>query len=193
MPYMWAKLREVSWRNPPERGYTKYGPFAGRKGMKCPFCKKDHDKVVDSRTASDGHVVRRRRECLECKRRFTTYERIEDIPVRVVKKDSRRVPFDRKKVLNGIIKACEKRPISVESMEKIVDTVESEIHSFFDREVPSKFIGEMVMKDLRVLDQVAYVRFASVYRAFKDVNEFFDELKPMLSETEKNGGRKIKG
>lgn len=152
--------------------------------MRCPFCKKDNDKVIDSRTASDGHVVRRRRECLECGRRFTTYERMEDVPIRVVKKDGRRVPFDRKKVLNGIIKACEKRPISVESMEKIVDTVESEIHSFFDREVPSKFIGEMVMKELKVMDEVAYVRFASVYRAFKDVNEFFNELKPMLKETE---------
>ncbi len=158
--------------------------------MKCPFCKKNSDKVIDSRTAGDGHVVRRRRECLECGRRFTTYERIEDIPVRVVKKDSRRVPFDRKKVLNGVIKACEKRPVSVEAMEKIVDTVEREIHSLFEREVPSKFIGEMVMKELRVLDQVAYVRFASVYRAFRDVNEFYDELKPMLEKPRaRNGGK----
>ncbi len=158
--------------------------------MKCPFCKKNSDKVIDSRTAGDGHVVRRRRECLGCGRRFTTYERIEDIPVRVVKKDSRRVPFDRKKVLNGVIKACEKRPVSVEAMEKIVDTVEREIHSLFEREVPSKFIGEMVMKELRVLDQVAYVRFASVYRAFRDVNEFYDELKPMLENPRaRNGGK----
>ena len=158
--------------------------------MKCPYCKNDNDKVIDSRAASDGHIVRRRRECIGCGRRFTTYERIEDIPIRVVKKDGRRVPFDRKKVLNGVMKACEKRPISVEAMEKIVDTVEHEIHSFFDREVPSKFIGEMVMKELRALDQVAYVRFASVYRAFKDVNEFFDELKPMLKSSAEGGARK---
>ena len=157
--------------------------------MRCPFCKVDKDKVVDSRSSGQGFVIRRRRKCRNCGRRFTTYERIEDIPVRVVKKDSRRVPFERNKILNGIMKACEKRPVPMEWMEKIVNTVESEVHSLFDREVSSKFIGEMVMKELRLLDEVAYVRFASVYRAFKDVNEFFDELKPMLKDQGENPGK----
>ena len=156
--------------------------------MRCPFCHHDDSKVVDSRSAGDGEIIRRRRECLSCARRFTTYERIERAPIRVMKKDGNRIPFDRNKIRNGLLKACYKRPVSAEAIENILTKVENEIYKFFDREVPSHFIGEMVMKELRVLDEVSYVRFASVYRDFKDVGEFYRELKPML---EKDGkGRK---
>jgi len=125
-------------------------------------------------------MIRRRRECLQCRRRYTTYEQIEESPLKVVKKDGRREPFDRRKILTGINKACEKRPISTAIQEELVDEIEKEIFGVFDREVTSKFIGELVMKHLRNLDQVAYVRFASVYREFKDVSEFLEELRPML-------------
>ena len=150
--------------------------------MKCPYCRNDKDRVVDSRSAEDSSVIRRRRECLECGRRYTTYERVEDIPLRVVKKDGSRVPFDRNKVLIGLHKACEKRPISAETLEGIVQSIENDIYERGDKEVSSKAIGEMVMKKLRDLDQVAYVRFASVYREFKDPGQFLEELRPLLEK-----------
>ncbi len=150
--------------------------------MRCPFCREDKDRVVDSRSTAEGFVVRRRRECLSCKKRFTTFERVEAMPMRVIKKDGSRVRFDRQKILDGMFKACEKRPVSAQAIEKTVADIEAEIHKRFDREVPSKAIGELVMKHLRKLDDVAYVRFASVYRAFKDVSEFMEEVRPMLKK-----------
>ena len=148
--------------------------------MKCPFCKVDDDRVVDSRASSDGFAIRRRRECAACNRRYTTYERIEESPLRVVKKDDSREPFDRRKILSGLIKACEKRPVSLDVLERITETIEGRVLETFEREVPSAYIGQMVMGELKQADQVAYVRFASVYREFKTVQEFLDELKPML-------------
>lgn len=155
--------------------------------MKCPFCKQDNDKVIDSRASNDGYAIRRRRECLECTRRYTTYERIEETPLRVVKKDGSRVPFDRHKILSGLIKACEKRPVSMEKLEDVASRIERQCSEQFDREVPSQFIGNLVMQELRKIDQVAYVRFASVYREFKDVAQFLEELKPMLEKKESDG------
>ncbi len=149
--------------------------------MRCPFCHKEDDKVVDSRASSDGMSVRRRRECLKCGKRFTTYEYIEETPLMVIKKDNGREPFDRKKVLSGLIKACEKRPIPIEKLEMIVEKVERELQRKFEQEVHAKDIGEAVMKELEKLDEVAYVRFASVYRQFKDINHFMKELKRLLS------------
>jgi transcriptional repressor NrdR len=153
--------------------------FRGWQGtaVRCPFCKKDRDKVIDSRSSSDGAVIRRRRECLECERRYTTYEKIEEIPLRVKKKDGTHEPFDRMKILEGMLKACEKRPVPMDTLESITNRIEARVNEMMDREVASRFIGELVMDELRKLDQVAYVRFASVYREFKDVNEFLDELK----------------
>ncbi len=148
--------------------------------MRCPFCKEEKSRVVDSRSAGDGFVIRRRRECLECGRRYTTYERIEETPLRVIKKEGSRVPFDRRKILTGLIKACEKRPISISALEDVTDKIERRINERYEREVPSREIGEMVMEELSRLDQVAYVRFASVYRDFKDINAFMSELKRML-------------
>ena len=148
--------------------------------MKCPFCKSDKDRVVDSRTSGGGYIIRRRRECVSCGRRFTTYERIETMPLRVIKKDGSRVELDRTRILAGIIRACEKRPVSMQKIEEIVTEIEAEIYNMFDKEVSSRHIGQMVMKRLRDVDQVAYIRFASVYREFKDVSEFVDEVKPML-------------
>ncbi|MBP9890475.1 MAG: transcriptional repressor NrdR [Planctomycetes bacterium] len=145
--------------------------------MRCPFCKVDKDKVVDSRSSGEGAVVRRRRECLNCGRRFTTYERVEDAPLRVVKKDGSRVPFDREKILVGIRKACEKRPVSAEQIEHAVARIEDQINKGYDREVPSTDIGEMVMEALKRLDTVAYVRFASVYREFKDPEDFVKAIR----------------
>lgn len=144
--------------------------------MRCPFCKKDNDKVVDSRSSADATAIRRRRECLECKRRYTTYETIEEGAVRVVKKDGSREPYDRNKLLAGVMKACEKRPVSTGLIEELADAIEAEINKMFDREVTSRFIGEQVMKHLRKLDDVAYVRFASVYRDFKDVTEYYQYI-----------------
>jgi transcriptional repressor NrdR len=158
--------------------------------MKCPFCKADNSRVVDSRASADGFAIRRRRECLACGRRYTTYERIEESPIRVVKKDGSREPFDRRKILMGLMKACEKRPVSMDTLEDIVARIEHLVTDQFEREVPSKFIGRRVMRELRKADQVAYVRFASVYRDFKDVTEFMDEIQPMLG---KSGGRGAKG
>ena len=148
--------------------------------MKCPFCGHQEDKVVDSRSSSDGVSIRRRRECLSCGKRFTTYEHIEEQPLMVVKKDGRREAFDRHKLLAGLVKACEKRPVSMDGLEELVDEVERELSQQFEREVPSREIGERVMKRLHSLDPVAYVRFASVYREFKDVEQFMRELKDLL-------------
>jgi transcriptional repressor NrdR len=146
--------------------------------MRCPYCKADNDKVIDSRATNDGASIRRRRQCLACKRRFTTYERSEEQPLAVVKKDGSRQPFDRKKILDGLKKACQKRPIPTSRLEDIVDRIELDLYEKFEREVPASAIGELVMKELRDLDQVAYVRFASVYREFKDASDFAQALQP---------------
>ena len=148
--------------------------------MKCPYCGHIEDKVIDSRGASDNEVIRRRRECLKCGKRFTTYESIEVTPLMVIKKDGRREPFDRKKVLAGLIKACEKRPVSVEQLESLVDDLERDVLKRFEREVSSSEVGQWVMERLHQIDEVAYVRFASVYRQFKDINEFLRELRDLL-------------
>ncbi len=145
--------------------------------------------MVDSREVEDGTVIRRRRECLNCSRRFTTYEHIENIPLFVVKRDGRREVFDRNKILNGLIKACEKRPVSIEQIESLVDRIEQEIRGEAETEVSSHFIGEKVMKYLSGLDDVAYVRFASVYRQFKDVKEFMEELQQLINSQSKKGGK----
>ncbi len=150
--------------------------------MNCPYCKVNNDKVIDSRTSADATIIRRRRECLECGKRFTTYEKVEETPLRVVKKEGTRDSFDRGKILSGMLKACEKRPISLDRLEKAVSAIESQLYEMFDKEVSSKFIGRLVMDQLREIDQVAYVRFASVYREFKDINQFLDELRPLLSK-----------
>ncbi|WP_321531569.1 transcriptional regulator NrdR [uncultured Desulfuromonas sp.] len=148
--------------------------------MKCPFCSCIDTRVVDSRLAKEGNSIRRRRECAECNRRFTTYERVEDILPLVVKKDGRREPFDRQKIISGMQRACEKRPVSIATIEKIVDQMEMEFQECPEREIPASRVGEAVMKALHDLDEVAYVRFASVYRQFKDINEFMQELKDIL-------------
>ena len=153
--------------------------------MKCPFCSNAENKVIDSRISKDGKAIRRRRECLGCARRFTTYEYVEDILPMVVKKDGRREPFDRIKIRNGVMTACEKRPISMEDMYKIVENVEAACQEYQGEEIPSSVIGEKVMAELKVLDGVAYVRFASVYRQFRDVGEFMSELKDLLSKGKK--------
>ncbi len=155
--------------------------------MRCPRCREQRDRVVDTQPTSDGTAIRRRRECLACGARFTTYERIERQPLKVIKKDGRRVPFDRDRIRIGLEKACEKRPISSEDIERIVAEVEDEVHRLYDREVPSQVIGELVVERLRDLDSVAYVRFASVYRAFEDVTDFVDELRPFLKGRRKRG------
>ena len=150
--------------------------------MKCPFCLHEDDKVIDSRASSEGKSVHRRRECLKCRKRFTTYEYVEEVPLMVIKKDGRRESFDRNKIISGILKACEKRPVSVEKVETLVDRVEKELQKSFDKEVKAKDVGELVMDHLHKLDEVAYVRFASVYRQFKDINQFMKELKDLLSK-----------
>ena len=153
--------------------------------MKCPFCGHEEDKVVDSRASSDGASIRRRRECLKCAQRFTTYEHVEQHELMVIKKDGRRESFDRKKLLAGLMKACEKRPVSMEQVEALVDEMERELSKEYDREVASHIIGERVMHKLHALDPVAYVRFASVYREFKDVAQFMHELKDLLDRKAK--------
>ncbi len=150
--------------------------------MKCPSCRADNDRVLDSRASEDGFAIRRRRECLSCRKRYTTYERVERTSIKVVKKDGSRVPFDRSKLKEGLEKACWKRPISDSRLEEIVSYVENQIEAKFDSEVESRCIGELAMQQLRELDQVAYVRFASVYRQFADARDFVDELRPMLAE-----------
>ena len=161
--------------------------------MRCPFCSSLEDKVVDSRSSKNGDAIRRRRECLRCAKRYTTYEQLEDIQPMVVKKDGRRQAFDRLKLLSGLRKACEKRPISQETLDGLVDDLHRELELAFDKEFPSTAIGELVMKKLYILDEVAYVRFASVYRQFKDVQAFSDELKRYMSrfdDPESNKGPK---
>ena len=150
--------------------------------MKCPFCSHKEDKVVDSREATAGDLIRRRRECLKCKRRFTTYERIDEIPYMIIKKDGRRERFDRQKLLQGLLKACEKRPIPIPKIEALVEEIEAFVQESENRERTSSEIGEMLMNRLKKLDKVAYVRFASVYLDFKDVKEFLDELKGLLKD-----------
>ena len=147
--------------------------------MKCPFCGKTENKVIDSRLSKDGHEIRRRRECLQCKRRFTTYERIEEIPLMIIKKDGRRELFSREKVGSGLKKACEKRDVSMNVLESIIDDLERDLRESGQKEIPSRIIGEKLMARLHELDDVAYVRFASVYREFKDVNDFISELKSL--------------
>jgi transcriptional repressor NrdR len=150
--------------------------------VKCPFCSHLDDKVIDSREARTGDMIRRRRECLKCSRRFTTYERIDEIPYMVIKKDGRREKFERQKILQGLLKACEKRPVPVNKLEAIVDQAEAFVSEAMDRERTTTEIGELLMAQLKKLDKVAYVRFASVYLDFKDVKEFMDELKGLLKD-----------
>lgn len=150
--------------------------------MKCPFCDEVEDKVVDSRMAKEGELIRRRRECLACKRRFTTYERVDEILPVVVKKDGRRETFDRAKILSGLKKACEKRPISTVTIEAVADRIEKRIQEMGETEIESRIVGEELMKELHQLDQVAYVRFASVYREFKDIDQFMDELRTLAQQ-----------
>ena len=159
--------------------------------MKCPFCSNIEDKVIDSRESGGGEMIRRRRECLKCGRRFTTYERLDEIPYMVVKKDGRRERYDRQKLLQGLLKACEKRPVPTNKLEAIVDDVERLVHNSPERERKTTEIGELLMSKLKKLDKVAYVRFASVYMDFKDVREFMAELKGLL--TDKTGGERGKG
>ncbi len=150
--------------------------------MKCPFCYVPESKVIDSRPADNGMSIRRRRECISCGRKFTTYERVEDVSLIVIKKDGSRQSFDRTKVMNGIIRACEKRPVTVDQMEKAVNSVELQIRNKMKKEITSFEVGELVMDELKELDDVAYVRFASVYRQFKDINSFVDELQKLLDK-----------
>ena len=150
--------------------------------MKCPFCGFEESKVIDSRPTDEGEKIRRRRECLQCQKRFTTYEIIETLPIVVVKKDKSRQVFDRTKLIGGMLRACEKRPVSLEKIETAVNEIEATLQNSFDREVTSVYIGELAMDKLKDLDEVAYVRFASVYRQFKDINTFMDELAKLLSE-----------
>jgi transcriptional repressor NrdR len=150
--------------------------------MKCPFCNHLHDKVVDSRESKEGDAIRRRRECLSCERRYTTYERIDEVPYMVVKKDGRREKFDRQKVLGGLLKACEKRPVSMAKLAELVNGVESKVSDSPDREISTIEIGEYLMENLRELDKIAYVRFASVYRDFQDEQAFFNELKNLMRQ-----------
>ena len=150
--------------------------------MKCPFCGHVEDKVIDSRESAEGDAIRRRRECLKCSKRFTTYEQVEELRLMVVKKDGRREPYDRKKLMAGLLKACEKRPVAVEQLETLVDQLERDLSRHYEKEVDSRAIGERVMERLHALDPVAYVRFASVYREFKDANQFMQELKELLAQ-----------
>ena len=150
--------------------------------MKCRYCLGTDSKVVDSRPTDDGTSIRRRRECISCGKRFTTYEKVEELPIMVVKKDGRREPFDSEKILSGIRKACEKRPVSAASQDKLVDEVTREVFNTLEQEVTSEFVGQLVMDGLKELDEVSYVRFASVYRQFKDINTFLAELKNLLGE-----------
>lgn len=155
--------------------------------MRCPFCENSDTKVIDSRPTEEGHAIRRRRECDNCNKRFTTYEKIEEMLLMVVKKDGRRETFDRNKILNGIIKACEKRSVPMIEIENVVNEIERGLNNLMEKEVQSEFIGELIMEQLKNLDEVAYVRFASVYRQFTDVNTFVAEIEKLL-----NNGKKIK-
>ncbi|MBR1779195.1 MAG: transcriptional regulator NrdR [Clostridia bacterium] len=150
--------------------------------MKCPYCEYEESKVIDSRPTDDGEKIRRRRECLRCLKRFTTYEIVENLPIIVIKKDNTREEFDREKILKGLIKACEKRPISLEKLENSVNSIEKSLQNNFEREISTNAIGELVMEKLKDIDKVAYIRFASVYRRFDDVDNFMSELKKLLTE-----------
>ncbi|KPU44027.1 transcriptional repressor NrdR [Oxobacter pfennigii] len=150
--------------------------------MKCPYCSYGETKVIDSRPTEDDASIKRRRECLKCFKRFTTYETIETIPVLVIKKDGLRETFNKRKILNGLLRACEKRPVSISELEQLVDDIEKTVYNSLDQEITSKKIGEMVMSKLREIDEVSYVRFASVYRQFKDINTFMDELNKIIKE-----------
>lgn len=161
--------------------YIKCRELAGG-NMKCPFCNYEDSKVVDSRPVDDGEKIRRRRECIQCSKRFTTYEAIETTPLVVVKKDESREAFDRSKLFNGMLRACEKRPVSVDTIEDAVSSIETQLQNSLEREVSSDKIGELAMEKLKSIDDVAYVRFASVYRQFKDINTFLDEVTKLLSE-----------
>lgn len=154
--------------------------------MRCPFCDNQETKVIDSRPTEDGHAIRRRRECERCSRRFTTYEKVEEVILMVVKKDGSREAFDRRKIMNGIIKACEKRPVTVATIEHMVDQIERGLNNMMEKEIDSSFIGELIMDQLKDVDQVAYVRFASVYRQFTDVNTFVAEIEKLLGKQKGN-------
>ncbi len=158
--------------------------------MRCPFCQDPENKVIDSRESQEGSVIRRRRECLSCARRFTTYERVEELLPLIVKKDGRREAYDREKLLSGLKKACEKRPVSMEQVEHIADEVERKLQEMGEKEIPSSKLGEALMKHLQALDEVAYVRFASVYRSFRDIAEFMSELNEPIDERAQTGTRK---
>ena len=151
--------------------------------MKCPYCGFEESKVIDSRPTDEGERIRRRRECLKCAKRFTTYELIESLPIIVIKKDRSRETFDRQKLMTGLLRACEKRPVSIETLDRIIDGIETIIQNTLDREVSSEKIGELVMEKLEATDEVAYVRFASVYRQFKDISTFMEELNKLLEKT----------
>lgn len=156
--------------------------------MKCPYCGEIESKVIDSRPTDDGERIRRRRECLTCAKRFTTYEIVETVPLMVIKKDKSREAFDRQKLLNGLLRACEKRPVTYQQLEDAVDNIEQTLQNSYEREVTSIYIGELAMQELKSIDEVAYVRFASVYRQFSDLNTFMDELKELLSKRAGNIG-----
>ena len=160
--------------------------------MRCPFCKEDRDKVIDSRSSDGGRIIRRRRQCLACRKRFTTYEKTSDsFKMYVIKKDSSRVPYDREKIIAGLQKACYKRPVSAEQIRQIADKVEEDIFRNFDKEVTSSFVGENVIRHLRDVDKVAYIRFASVYRDFKDAGELIEEVSQVISQSDLAGQSKL--
>ncbi len=160
--------------------------------MRCPFCKEDDDRVIDSRSSDAGRIIRRRRQCMACEKRFTTYEKIgESFKLYVVKKDNLRVPYDRDKIIAGLQKACYKRPVSAEQIQQLADRVEEDIFRTFDKEVTSAFIGESIMKHLRDIDKVAYIRFASVYRDFKDAGELIDEVSQVINQADYTGQQKL--
>lgn len=161
--------------------------------MKCPFCGNLEDRVIDSRTSKEGEAIRRRRECLKCGKRFTSYERVDDLIPMVIKKDGRRESFDRSKLLHGLKKACEKRPISVDALDGLVDSIEKKLVGLGLKEIPSTWIGEEVMLSLKDTDKVAYVRFASVYRQFRDINDFMNEVKTLFEHQEKPDSKKAGG
>ena len=150
--------------------------------MKCPYCSHDESKVIDSRPTDDGEKIRRRRECMKCQKRFTTFEAIETIPLYVIKKDNTREPFSKDKILKGLLKACEKRPVSIEDMERISSEVEAVLYNSLEKEITTTYIGDLVMEKLKKLDDVSYVRFASVHRQFKDINSFYDEVTKLLNK-----------
>lgn len=156
--------------------------FGGENKMNCPFCSHYESKVVDSRPTDEGQSIRRRRECIACGRRFTTYEKIEEIPLIVIKKSGNREPFNGNKILKGVIKSCEKRPVALKDIENIVNEIEKQLYNSMEKEIKTELIGELVMDHIKKLDEVAYVRFASVYREFKDINTFMGELRKLLKE-----------